>query len=87
MGISSIVTSILVFIMDLLQVSSLGDGFGWDIQYIIVDIFFLGMGVLIGYLVINRNKIALVVLTVISINPIIWVINFFYLKNRWNEFD
>jgi hypothetical protein len=84
-GIGSITTSILMFSIDLLQIYNLGGEFDWNVQYIIVNIFIMVIGVTIGYLVINRNKIALVVLTVLSINPIIWVINFFYLKNRWDE--
>jgi hypothetical protein len=36
-------------------------------------------------LIIKRSKVALILFTVISINPVIWIINFIYIKNRWDE--
>jgi drug/metabolite transporter (DMT)-like permease len=32
-----------------------------------------------------RNRIAFILLTIITINPVMWIINGFYIKNRWNE--
>lgn len=39
----------------------------------------------LGLLMLKRNRVALVVATVVSSNPALWIINFFYLKNRWDE--
>lgn len=42
---------------------------------------------ILGLLAFKRNRIALVIMTVISSNPVLWIINFFYLKNRWEEMN
>lgn len=40
-----------------------------------------------GYFVIHRRKWAWITLTILSMNFVLWGINYFYGKNRWNEFD
>ena len=40
-----------------------------------------------GYFVIQRRKWAWITLTVFSFNFFLWGINYFYGKNRWNEFE
>lgn len=40
-----------------------------------------------GYFVIQRRSWAWVTLTILSLNLVVWGINYFYGKNRWNEFD
>ncbi|MFL9610450.1 hypothetical protein ACKF11_10240 [Methylobacillus sp. Pita2] len=52
----------------------------------------LGLGLTIAavntvlmVLVLRFNKYAFLIATVISINPILWIINGIYLKNRWNH--
>ena len=53
----------------------------------VVMLLFMGVGVMaLGYGVIKRNAIAWILLIIISFNPICWVINGIYLKNRWSEF-
>lgn len=32
-----------------------------------------------------RKRIGFILLTAITLNPIVWIINGFYIKNRWNE--
>ena len=32
-----------------------------------------------------RHRWALIAATILSLNPIIWIANFFYTRNRWNE--
>lgn len=39
-----------------------------------------------GYFVLKRKRWAWVVLTVASLNPLVWIINGIYGKNRWAEF-
>lgn len=53
-----------------------------------VMLLFMGAGVLalLGYGVIKRNAIAWILLIIISFNPVCWIINGIYLKNRWSEF-
>ena len=49
-------------------------------------IAFVGLlGLVLGYLIIKRSKVALILFTVISLNPVFWIINFIYIKNRWDE--
>ena len=40
-----------------------------------------------SYLIIVRNKYGWLIGSILWLNPIIWVINFFYGKKRWSEFD
>jgi hypothetical protein len=40
-----------------------------------------------GYFVIKRRKWAWVVSTIASCNPVWWIANLIYGRNRWNEFD
>ena len=39
----------------------------------------------IGFLVIDRNRWALIVVTLLTCNPVIWIANIFYIRNRWRE--
>lgn len=39
----------------------------------------------LSVMIIRFSKTAFVIATVLSINPIIWIINGIYLKNRWND--
>lgn len=47
-------------------------------------IYFIVMGS-IGYFVIKRNRWAFVIQTIISMNPIMWIINSIYIYRRWSE--
>ena len=52
----------------------------WQILFVLLIIF-----APLGVLALKRNRWAFVVITALSINPIVWLINGFYLKNRWRE--
>jgi len=43
------------------------------------------LSITLGYYTIKRSKIAFIILTILLINPIIWIINGIYIKNRWDE--
>ena len=45
----------------------------------------LGVNVLLGVLILMKNKWAFLIGTVLSLNPLSWLINGIYLKNRWNH--
>jgi hypothetical protein len=38
-----------------------------------------------GFYIIKRRKLALLIGTIFSLNPIVWITNFFYIRNRWAE--
>ena len=40
----------------------------------------------LGILTLRRNKWGYVLLTIISFNPLLWIINYIYISNRWKEF-
>jgi hypothetical protein len=46
-------------------------------------LFLAGIQTLLMILILRYNKYAFLIATVLSINPILWVINGIYLKNRW----
>lgn len=39
------------------------------------------------YYVLKRNRIAWIITTILTLNPVIWVINGIYIKHRWEEMD
>ena len=86
-GITSISTPILFLIIDLLLMSDLGDELVVDVGLMTLSISLKVVVIFAGYWAIKKDKIALVMLTIISINPIIWVVNFFYLRKRWDELN
>jgi apolipoprotein N-acyltransferase len=51
----------------------------------LIMLIFTIIPIILGYFTIKRKKLWFIALTVISINPIVWVINWIYIKNRWNE--
>ncbi len=73
-GISNIIWGILLILV-LMDTKSLD---------LIVSIFML-IPIILGYFTVKRNKTLFIALTVLSINPIIWIINWIYIKNRWDE--
>ena len=36
-------------------------------------------------MILKYNKYAFLIATIISLNPLLWIINGIYLKNRWNH--
>src|SRR5438876_4355686 len=42
--------------------------------------------VVCGYFVLRRRRLAFVVATILSFNPLFWIVNFFYIRNRWDDF-
>jgi len=43
------------------------------------------VGFLPSFFVIKRKRWALITLTILGLNPFIWIANIFYIKNRWND--
>ena len=66
------------FIANLMDIGRLNPGI-YFIYLISVLIF--------SYLMIERHKVGWIVGSVLFFNPVIWIINFFYGKKRWSEFD
>lgn len=48
-----------------------------------IGMFFINTFLMIA--VLNYNKYAFLVATIISLNPLLWIINAIYLKNRWQH--
>ena len=45
----------------------------------------VGINTILMVLILNYSKYAFLIATIISLNPILWIVNGFYLKNRWNH--
>lgn len=59
--------------------------FNGDLErYPILPLFVI-LGLFLGICVLFWQKWAMVTLTVLSLNPILWIINGIYLSNRWND--
>lgn len=52
----------------------------------IIYIGLLLISAVIGYFTCKKSKQAVIWVTVFSLNPVIWIINFFYIKKRKDEF-
>lgn len=46
---------------------------------------FMLIFVVLGLAVLSYNRTAFLVVTILSLNPLVWVINGIYLKNRWRH--
>lgn len=82
-GYGDIISS--VFIVGATVICLLGDVELEDGDYFLA-FFFILMG-LVGVGVIKRMRVAFIIHTILSLNPILWVINGIYIKNRWKELD
>ena len=56
------------------------------LQDIVILLAIFLIPVILGYFVCKKSKQAMIWGTILSINPIIWIINYFYIKNRRGEF-
>ena len=56
------------------------------LQDIVILLAIFLIPVILGYFVCKKSKQAIIWGTIFSINPVIWIINFFYIKNRRGEF-
>ena len=56
------------------------------LQDIIILLAILLIPVTLGYFVCKKSKQAMIWVTILSLNPIIWIINYFYIKNRQGDF-
>lgn len=45
----------------------------------------VGIHAILAWFFARRRKWAWVAVTIISCNPLVWIINFLYLRKRWNE--
>lgn len=45
----------------------------------------VGLNTVLMVLVLQYNKYAFLIATVLTLNPIVWLINGIYLKRRWNH--
>ena len=79
-GVVTIVWGIILFIVCLSLLF-----LNVDIFPINITIYYLGLLIFytaLGYFVCSKEKWAFIILTIVWMNPIIWVINYFYIKRR-----
>lgn len=43
------------------------------------------LNLMVGMFMLHYNRTAFLVMTILSLNPLVWIINGVYLKNRWNH--
>ncbi|MCB1660347.1 MAG: hypothetical protein KDI39_19160 [Pseudomonadales bacterium] len=48
-------------------------------------VFLIAINSLLMIFVLRFNKYAFLIATVLSLNPLLWIINGIYLKNRWHH--
>ena len=56
------------------------------LQDIVILLAIFLIPAILGYFVCKKSKQAMIWVTILSLNPIIWIINYFYIKNRRGEF-
>ena len=57
-----------------------------ELLTIVIVFALFSITVILGYLVCKKSKQAIIWATVFSLNPVLWIINFFYIKNRRGDF-
>lgn len=72
-----------IFILCFAIFSFLNNKIDYVIFIWLIPVFF---NTVLGIKVINRGDKAFTIATVLTLNPIIWVINYFYMKNRYDDF-
>ena len=71
----------MTFLMNAVETGEVANQYG---VILVVGIFFAFKGVM-GILILNRKRYALVFNTILSFSIPIWIVNYFYIKNRWQE--
>ena len=85
--------SFIFVIKNLVFFVSFWMGFFNTPKYGLSQEFFISVGLTIGFLLtlliylLLMSKKVFIIATVLSFNPLIWVVNFIYLKNRWKDVD
>lgn len=54
-------------------------------KFPLVGSILLGLNIWISVSILRMNRTAFLVGTVLSFNPLLWIINGIYLKNRWDH--
>ena len=85
MGVSGVVGGILYSLFYLFTLIWVFEGFQDIGLYVLILGLYL-IPVILGYFICKKSKQAIIWGTIFSINPVIWIINFFYIKNRRGEF-
>ena len=57
-----------------------------ELLTIVIVFALFSITVILGFLICKKSKQAIIWATVFSLNPVIWIINFFYIKNRRGDF-
>ena len=82
MGVGAMVYGTLYSLFYFFILISVSQG----LQDIVILLALFSIPVIPGYFACKKSKLAMIWLTIISFNPIIWIINYFYIKNRRGEF-
>jgi len=64
---------------------TLGNVYTWYALQNEIGIFIIVVNSFLMIMILQYNKYAFLIATVLSLNPIAWVINGIYLKNRWSH--
>ncbi len=54
-------------------------------KFLSVALILVAVNTVLCFLILRFNKYAFLIATILSINPIIWIVNGIYLKNRWSH--
>jgi len=85
MGVSGVVGGTLYCLFYLFTLIMVFEGFQEIGLYVLILALYL-IPVILGYFVCKKSKQAIILATVFSLNPVIWIINFFYIKKRQGDF-
>ena len=78
-GIVISIVGIAIPFLDYLSFSSRHFPFGVTISIFGLSTFYIGLSIL------QLKRWGIIFYTVLSLNPLLWIINFIYIKNRWSE--
>ena len=64
-----------------------GNSYIWGVSHQVIEVAIIPIVIntILMIFVLKYNKYAFLIATVLSLNPLLWIINAIYLSNRWNH--
>jgi hypothetical protein len=69
----------------MISVATANGSFGNSGAIMFWGLFCVAINLMVGMFMLHYNRTAFLVMTILSLNPLVWIINGVYLKNRWNH--
>lgn len=72
-----------LYIIGTFSQTSVGDMGGMPPEALFLMLFLITINIILNIMILRFNKYAFLIATILSLNPLCWIINGIYLANRW----